>query len=134
MTEITKSGFHDHETTRWGAFYSVFHKIDGNRHTKVKILTIDEGKNISYQMHNHRAEVWQVTKGGGTFVLDGKFQTIVAGDVVHIPQGSWHAVKAGDGTDIEIVEIQYGDKTEEDDIVRIYYDWLDIARYVKEVK
>jgi mannose-1-phosphate guanylyltransferase len=133
MTEIiTKSGFHDHEVTRWGAFYSVFHKIDGNRHTKVKVLNINKGMNISYQMHNHRREVWQVINGGGTFVLNGKFQTIVAGDIVNIPQGSWHALKA-EGTDIEIVEIQYGDKTEEDDIVRIYYDWNDIARYVKEV-
>jgi len=87
----------------------------------VKTLYIDKGKNISYQKHNYRDEVWTIVSGNGLFILNDEIKTVKENDVLFIPKNTKHGIKAI--TDIELVEVQLGKKFVEDDIERYDYDW-----------
>ncbi|TGV07909.1 mannose-1-phosphate guanylyltransferase, partial [Mesorhizobium sp. M00.F.Ca.ET.186.01.1.1] len=52
------------------------------------------------------------------------------GDVVEIPVGAKHAIKAI--SDLDIIEVQMGSKLVEEDIVRLGMDWNDIVEMVSE--
>lgn len=61
-----------YEERRWGT-YRVLDCVtypDGLQ-SLTKSITLKAGKNISYQIHHHRAEVWTIVDGEGIFVLDG---------------------------------------------------------------
>ena len=59
--------------------------------------------------------------GEGLLVLDGVTTKVGRGDVVHIKKGQYHAIKAL--TDLQIIEVQTGDLLDENDIVRVGWDW-----------
>jgi mannose-1-phosphate guanylyltransferase len=82
---------------------------------------IKSGKSISYQIHNHRDEVWTFVDGEGLLVLDGKVQSVSRGDVINIKKGTKHAVKAI--TDLHFIEVQSGDALIEEDILRFDWTW-----------
>lgn len=111
-----------YEERRWG-WYKVldYTKYEGGKEVLTKRLCINEGKNLSYQYHNFRNEVWTITKGKGYFIMDGTLSTISAGDVISIPQGAKHAVKALN--ELEMIEVQTGSELIEEDIVRLTLSW-----------
>lgn len=76
----------ERETRLWG-YYQVLYADD---YCKIKHLYIDAGKNISYQYHLHRAELWTVVSGCGRFVLEGQLRSLQAGDIVKIEAGQRH--------------------------------------------
>lgn len=106
-----------YEERRWGTYKVVdrFASADGNQ-ALTKHLHIKSGKCISYQKHLHRDEVWTFVAGTGTLVIDGGVKQIKAGDVVYIRKGQKHFVEAI--TDLHIIEVQLGDKVDENDIER----------------
>jgi mannose-1-phosphate guanylyltransferase len=111
-----------YEERRWGE-YKVIDTIefaDGHK-ALTKQLIIKSGKNISYQVHNHRDEVWTFIDGKGLLVLDGKVQNVSRGDVINIKKGTKHAVKAIE--DLRIIEVQSGDNLIEEDIIRFDWSW-----------
>lgn len=112
-----------HEIRNWGEFFV----LDEYEHVKVKRLVIKDGKNISYQYHNHRNEFWTVAKGNGQLVLDGIMSNISVGDSIVINIGTKHSVKAING-DLIIAEVQYGDKCDEEDIVRLTRDFSSLMK------
>jgi mannose-1-phosphate guanylyltransferase len=111
-----------YEERRWGE-YKVIDTIecaDGHK-ALTKQLVIKSGKSISYQIHNHRDEVWTFVDGEGLLVLDGKVQSVSRGDVINIKKGTKHAVKAI--TDLHFIEVQSGDALIEEDILRFDWTW-----------
>ena len=66
------------------------------------------GESMSYHLHNHREEVWTVVSGQGIVTMDGKEQKVTTGDVIKIPVGTKHTVKAV--TSLEIIEVQVGEE------------------------
>lgn len=111
-----------YEERRWGT-YRVLDNTkysDGNQ-SLTKTITLTPGKNISYQIHHHRAEVWIVTCGEGLFVLDGEVRTVKSGDVLHIPVEHHHAIKAI--TELTFIEVQIGNPLIEEDIERFDWHW-----------
>ena len=111
-----------YEERRWGT-YQVLNSQDFGDGFKAltKTITLKKGKNISYQIHHHRSEVWTFIDGEGIFVLDGKMQRVRRGDVVNIPAEHFHAVKAL--TNLTFIEVQQGGPLVEDDIERFEFDW-----------
>jgi mannose-1-phosphate guanylyltransferase len=93
---------------------------DGH-HALTKSITLKAGRNISYQIHHHRAETWTFTQGEGIFVLNGVEQRVKAGDTVHIPVEHYHAIKAI--TELTFIEVQYGNPLVEEDIERFEWEW-----------
>lgn len=112
-----------YEERRWGEYRVLDSSAypDGSR-ALTKELTVREGRQLSYQRHQHRSEVWTVVSGNGEVVLDGLVRQVRAGSVVDIPKGTLHACRAV-GSDMRIVEVQLGDDLVEEDIERFGTWW-----------
>ena len=111
-----------YEERRWGT-YRVLDNAeyeDGTR-SLTKTIHLNAGKNISYQLHHHRSEVWTCVEGEGIFVLDGERKDVKRGDVMNIPVGHHHAIKAT--TDLTFIEVQIGNPLVEEDIERFDFEW-----------
>ena len=110
-----------YEQRRWGEYRVIDSSVfpDGAK-ALTKELIIREGKQLSYQRHAHRSEVWTVVSGTGVVVLDGLMQQVRAGSVVNIAAGTLHAAKAT--ADLHVIEVQHGDILVEEDIER-FGDW-----------
>lgn len=111
-----------YEERRWGT-YRVLDCMtypDGLQ-SLTKSITLQAGKNISYQIHHHRAEVWTIVDGEGIFVLDGVQKNVSRGDVLVIKKEHFHAIKAK--TDLTFIEVQTGNPLIEEDIERFEWDW-----------
>lgn len=104
----------------WG-YYRVLHEVPG---MKVKELTVDPGKSLSMQKHNHRAEYWIVSEGRCVVnsVLDSGYQMppvmLSSHQDLDISTGDWHQLTNPYDAPCRVVEIQYGDACEESDIIR----------------
>lgn len=111
-----------YEERRWGTYRVLDDTVypDGH-HALTKSITLKPGKNISYQIHHHRAETWTFTQGEGIFVLNGVEQRVKAGDTVHIPVEQFHAIKAL--TELTFIEVQCGNPLVEEDIERFEWKW-----------
>ena len=111
-----------YEERRWGSYRVIDDTTyaDG-RHSLTKSLTINAGKNISYQVHRHRSEAWTIVEGEGIFVLDGVEKKVGPGETVVIPVNHYHALKAL--TTLTFIEVQTGNPLVEEDIERSEWKW-----------
>ncbi|MFE4199838.1 sugar phosphate nucleotidyltransferase [Aneurinibacillus aneurinilyticus] len=118
-----------YEERRWG-WYRVldYQKSEDGKEVLTKRLNILAGKNLSYQMHLKRTEVWTIISGEGEFILNGKWSRIKQGDVLQIPIGARHAAKAT--SDLELIEVQIGNELIEEDIVRFCMIWEEMEKGV----
>lgn len=125
--KLMKKNINNNVFRQWG-YYEVLNVFDNDPiYIKIKKLTIIDNRNISYQYHNHRSEEWFVLKGFGEVIIDGKCSKIKSGDIIKVNKKVKHSIRAL--KTLEIVEVQYGDeKIEEEDIVRIEYDWNEIIK------
>ena len=100
----------------WG-YYRILHDVSG---TKVKELTIDPGKSLSMQRHEHRTEFWLVTEGRCSVVKgnDKPTENLCRHDTIEVPEGAWHQLTNPYSEPCRIVELQYGARCSEDDIER----------------
>lgn len=117
-----------YEERRWG-WYKVldYRKFPGSYEVLTKRLYIKAGKNISYQLHLKRSEVWMIISGTGEAVVDDQIRKISPGDVLQIPIGVKHCIHTF--TDMEFIEVQTGSELVEEDIVRISLDWQEIEHF-----
>lgn len=105
----------------WG-YYRVLHEVEG---MKVKELTVMPKKCLSMQKHNHRSEYWIVSSGKcwvhselqGGYAMPGK--ALDKHEEYHVPVGQWHQLQNPYDEPCRIVEIQFGDKCDEEDIIRV---------------
>lgn len=111
-----------YEERRWGTYRVLDDSVyaDG-RHSLTKSITLRQGKNISYQIHHHRSEVWTFVQGEGLFAFDGQVRKVYAGETVIVPVGHYHAIKAL--TELTFIEVQTGHPLIEEDIERFDFDW-----------
>ena len=86
----------------WGCFKVI--DVEENGLT-IKV-TIKAGDSMNYHSHSHRDEVWIVVSGNGETVLDGIYKTVKSGDVITIPVGCKHTIRAI--TELVMIEVQIG--------------------------
>ena len=122
---ILKDFENSSEDRVWGKFYNLF--VDKN--LKLKELIVDPKKGMSFQRHFHRNEIWFVSKGkcliNFSKVDAENFQSIELNkeQVFHVEKEAWHQITNPFDEPCHIIEIQYGEKAEENDIERLrYYD------------
>lgn len=113
-----------YERRRWGE-YRVLDSSVYSQGIKslTKELVLENGKQISYQRHGHRTEVWTVVSGEGEVAIDGDVQHVHVGSVVRILPDTLHAARAMNG-DLRIIEVQLGDVLDESDIERYGDYWI----------
>ncbi|WP_322152200.1 sugar phosphate nucleotidyltransferase [Paratractidigestivibacter sp.] len=112
-----------YEQCRWGEYRVIDSSVfpDGAK-ALTKELIVRDGKQLSYQRHAHRGEVWTVVSGAGEVVLDGLVQQVRAGSVVNIGKCQMHAGRAI-GSDLHIIEVQQGEILAEEDVERFGEFW-----------
>ncbi|MBQ6993500.1 MAG: cupin domain-containing protein [Lachnospiraceae bacterium] len=71
----------------------------------IKVL-LNAGHEMKYHSHSCRDEVWTIVAGTGVVVLNGKKRDVGVGDVIRIPSGCKHTIKAE--TDVRLIEVQMG--------------------------
>lgn len=86
----------------WGT-YTVLDVQNDSMTVKIKLNK--DGK-MTYHSHELRDEVWTVTSGEGTVVINSVRSNVKAGDVIEISAGSKHMITAV--TDMNIIEVQIG--------------------------
>ena len=87
----------------WGS-YQVLDVENTGMTVKVTLLP-DHAMN--YHSHERRDEMWTVIKGEGICTIDGEERRVGRGDVVMLPAGCKHTVRAI--TTLVIMEIQFGE-------------------------
>lgn len=111
-----------YEERRWGTYCVLDNaKYEDGTRSLTKTIHLNAGKHISYQLHRHRSETWTCVDGEGIFVLDGERRLVKRGDVMNIPLGHHHAIKAI--TDLTFIEVQIGNPLIEEDIERFEWKW-----------
>jgi mannose-1-phosphate guanylyltransferase / mannose-6-phosphate isomerase len=103
----------------WGS-YTILEDTSGQL---VKRLEVLPGAKLSLQKHNHRYEQWLVVRGTAEVQLEDKTFLLEKNQSTFIPQGSKHRLGNPGQEPLTIVEVQLGDKIDEDDIVRYKDDF-----------
>jgi cytidyltransferase-like protein len=106
---------------QWG-YYRVLHEVPG---MKVKELTVNPGAKLSMQRHFKRAEYWIVSEGMA--VVNGRMEkgynfppkTLDIHEEYRVPVNEWHQLTNPFDVPCRVVEIQYGEDCNEEDIQRV---------------
>lgn len=113
-----------YEKRCWGEYRVIDSGVYGDGQKAItKELVIGSGKQLSYQRHCKRSEVWTVIAGKGEIVLDGVISALEPGRVIDIQPGQLHSARAFQ--DLHIIEVQLGDVLIEEDIERFGNFWSD---------
>lgn len=98
----------------WGRYYNLFEAED----VLVKVIVVAPRQALSLQSHEFRAEHWFVRQGIAHVEVDGQVFELDQFSSIDIPLGSTHRlINPGDQV-VEVIEIQFGSKLDENDIVR----------------
>tara|TARA_B100000963_G_scaffold338656_1_gene335715 strand:- start:831 stop:1622 length:792 start_codon:yes stop_codon:yes gene_type:complete len=123
---ILKDFQYEKEERLWGKFYNLF-TDSGETGVKVKELIVAPGKGLSFQRHFFRSEIWFVSKGACKVNYskgapeEAKSIDFNLEDVLFIDKKAWHQIINPFERPCHIIEIQYGEKTIEEDIERLHY-------------
>ena len=98
----------------WGSYQ----RIDIGARFQVKRITVKPGHRLSLQKHFHRAEHWVVVRGTAEVTIDDKVILRHENEAAYLPIGSVHRLANPGKIDLEMIEVQVGSYTGEDDIVR----------------
>jgi len=111
-----------YEERRWGEYKVLDYQTFGDETLSLtKHMFIRSGKEISYQTHKVRDEIWTIVDGTGYLVIDDHVRNVRRGDVAYITKGMKHAIKAV--SDLHFIEVQIGVELSESDIVRHEWVW-----------
>lgn len=121
-TQSSSELLKQYKTTKrmWGHFTELFK----DSKVKVKELVIDPGKGISYQKHFLRSEMWFISQGKCTVKTSMGERTNftmhnLREDDVHVVRANeWHQLYNPYSNPCHVIEIQYGEETSEEDILR----------------
>jgi mannose-1-phosphate guanylyltransferase / mannose-6-phosphate isomerase len=99
----------------WGWYQSV----DAGIRFQVKRICVKPGGQLSLQKHFHRAEHWIVVRGIAEVTVNGRISLIHQNEPAYIPIGATHRLCNPGKIPLEIIEVQVGSYTGEDDILRL---------------
>ena len=96
-----------------------YQRIDIGPRFQAKRIHVVPGGRLSLQKHFHRAEHWVVIQGVAEVTVDQQISIVRENEAIHLPLGCVHRMVNPGKIPLEIVEVQIGSYTGEDDIVRI---------------
>jgi mannose-1-phosphate guanylyltransferase len=103
----------------WGS-YTVLEEGSGY---KIKHIEVQPGKRLSLQKHYHRNEHWVVLSGSATVTIGEKTFMVNPNESTYIKAGEVHRLENRGKLPLLIIEVQVGEYTGEDDIVRFEDDF-----------
>lgn len=99
----------------WGS-YEVLVNTEGY---KVKRIVVKPNGRLSLQKHFHRNEHWIVVSGTAVVTVDDRRFLVCPNESTYIKMGQVHRLENEGKIDLVMIEVQVGEYTGEDDIVRI---------------
>lgn len=99
----------------WGAYQ----RIDIGTRFQVKRITVKPGGRLSLQKHFHRSEHWIVVSGTAEVTVGTRVIELHENESTYIPIGEIHRLVNPGKVPLELIEVQVGSYTGEDDIVRV---------------
>ena len=120
---ILKEWQYESEDRIWGKFYNLF----TDNKVKLKELIVAPGKGMSLKKHFHRDEIWFISAGECivNFSQENpehiKEFHLKKHDSFSVKKNEWHQIINPFDEECKIIEVQYGEKTDEDDIERHSY-------------
>lgn len=96
-----------------------YQRIDIGDRFQVKRIMVTPGGRLSLQKHYHRAEHWVVVRGTAEVTIDEKTVLVHENEAVYLPIGSLHRLSNPGKIPLELIEVQVGSYTGEDDIIRL---------------
>ena len=103
----------------WGT-YTVLEDTPGY---KIKTIVVKPGKRLSLQKHFHRNEHWTVVSGTATVTVGDTTKLIRPNESTYIKMGEIHRLENEGKIPVVMIEVQVGEYTGEDDIVRLEDDF-----------
>jgi mannose-1-phosphate guanylyltransferase len=103
----------------WGT-YTVLEDTPGY---KIKRIEVKPGKRLSLQKHYHRNEHWTVVSGTATVTVGDTTKYVRPNESTYIKMGEIHRLENEGKIPVIMIEVQVGEYTGEDDIVRIEDDF-----------
>lgn len=103
----------------WGNFTTLM-RMPG---FQVKRLVVSPEQRLSLQRHRHRSEHWVVASGRALVTLDDELIELGVGQSIDVPLGSIHRLENPSSSEqLEVIEVQLGERILETDIERIEDD------------
>ncbi|MCJ2082832.1 mannose-1-phosphate guanylyltransferase/mannose-6-phosphate isomerase, partial [Methylobacterium sp. J-090] len=96
-----------------------YQRIDIGERFQVKRIMVTPGGRLSLQKHYHRAEHWVVVRGTAEVTVDDRVVLVHENEAVYLPIGSMHRLTNPGKIALELIEVQVGSYTGEDDIIRV---------------
>jgi mannose-6-phosphate isomerase len=87
----------------------------------VKRIVVRPQGRLSLQSHRQRREHWTVVSGEATVTLGDQVKVMTRGQLTDIAIGERHRLENFGTSNVEVIEVQFGDYLGEDDIIR-YHD------------
>ncbi|OAS16509.1 sugar phosphate nucleotidyltransferase [Paenibacillus oryzisoli] len=108
---------------RWGSYHILrcWKDDDQGNEGMVKMAQLYPGKMTSYHLHQNRQESITILSGIGEVLIEDKLYKLVAGDMMRIPAGMKHGIKAV--TPLEVMEVVLGKELSEEDCIRFTEIW-----------
>lgn len=96
-----------------------YQRIDLGWRFQVKRICVKPGGRLSLQKHFHRAEHWVVVHGTAEVQVGERVTIVCENEAVYLPMGAVHRLANPGKIPLELIEVQVGSYTGEDDIVRM---------------
>ena len=104
----------DKDTRPWGTW----EVLDCGETFCVKKICVTPHNQLSLQLHHHRGEHWIIVKGEAKVTLGEDILVRKQDESIYIPVNTKHRIQNDTESDVEFIEVQTGDKLDENDIVR----------------
>ena len=111
--------FHTRVHRPWGSYTN----LEEGRSYKIKRVTVPPKRRLSLQMHHHRSEHWVVVTGCAEVTIGDATYLLRNGESTFVPAGTDHRLANPGLLPLELIEVQIGEYTGEDDIVRFEDDF-----------
>lgn len=95
-----------------------YQRIDIGTRFQVKRIVVKPGQRLSLQKHFHRAEHWVVVRGTAEVTIDDEIILRHENEAAYLPIGCVHRLANPGKIPLELIEVQVGSYTGEDDIIR----------------
>jgi mannose-1-phosphate guanylyltransferase/mannose-6-phosphate isomerase len=115
----SRAFFHTQVHRPWGSYTN----LEEGRAYKIKRVTVPPNRRLSLQMHHHRSEHWVVVTGCAEVTIGEKTYLLRNGESTFVPAGTVHRLANPGLLPLELIEVQIGEYTGEDDIVRFEDDF-----------
>ncbi|MBJ6360057.1 sugar phosphate nucleotidyltransferase [Paenibacillus sp. GCM10012307] len=111
-----------YEEKRWGSYQVLnYWKNETGIEVMIKQVKLIRRKYTSYHLHLERQKILTIVTGNAEVLMEGKLYKLQSGDVLQIPAGTNHGLKAV--TDLELMEVLLGKDLAKEDVIRVAMEW-----------